>query len=90
MKEKSKLENFLFSEGNVYKVANFVFKLVCLYLIVAVVAFGYVIFRMIEQGGTTFQAVLNLLATSIPSLIFVFAAYGILVASVMIYEKLKK
>jgi lipopolysaccharide export LptBFGC system permease protein LptF len=89
MKEKSKLAGFLYSEGNVYKVARFVFSLVCFYLIVAIVAFGYGIARMIEHG-TTFEAVLRLLSASIPTLIVVFAVYGILVASVMIYEKVKK
>jgi hypothetical protein len=89
MKEKSKLAGFLYSEENVYKVARFVFSLVCLYLIVALVGFGYGISLMIEHG-TTFYAVLTLLATSIPQLIYVFAAYGILVVSVMIYEKMKK
>ncbi|MDR2167953.1 MAG: hypothetical protein LBE35_08920 [Clostridiales bacterium] len=89
MKEKTKLEKFLYSEGNVYKVARFVFGLVCLYLLVALVAFGYGITQMIEHG-TTFQAVLGLLSTSIPTLIVVFAIYGILIASIMVYEKLKK
>jgi hypothetical protein len=86
MKEKSKLARYLYSEGNVHKVARFVFGLVCLYLIVAIVAFGYGISRIIEYG-TTFEAVLGLLSASIPTLIVVFAVYGILVASVMNHEK---
>jgi lipopolysaccharide export LptBFGC system permease protein LptF len=89
MKEKSKLANYLYSEGNVYKVSRFVFGLVCFYLIVALVAFGYGIGQMI-QHGTTFEAVLRLLSASIPTLIVVFAIYGVLVVSVMIYEKMKK
>jgi hypothetical protein len=89
MKEKSKLAHFLYSEGNVYKVARFVFALVCLYLIVAVISFGYGIVRIIEYG-TTFEAVLRLLSASIPTLIVVFAVYGILMVSVMIFEKVKK
>jgi CDP-diglyceride synthetase len=89
MKEKSKLARYLYSEGNVHKVARFVFGLVCFYLIVAIVAFGYGVSQMIEYG-TTFQAVLGLLSASIPTLIVVFAVYGILVASVMNYVKKEK
>jgi hypothetical protein len=86
MKEKSKLARYLYSEGNVHKVARFVFGLVCFYLIVAIVAFGYGISQIIEYG-TTFEAILRLLSASIPTLIVVFAVYGILVASIMNYSK---
>ena len=89
MKEKSKLARFLYSEENVYKVTRFVFSLVCFYLIVALVALVYGIIQIIEYG-TSLRAILSLLATSTSTLIVVFAVYGILVASVMIYEKVKK
>ena len=87
MNKKSRLENFLYSRENVYKVTRFVFMLVSFYLLVALVAFVYGFVRIIEHG-TTFGAILSLLASSIPTLIVVFAVYGILIVGVLIYEKM--
>ena len=49
--------------------------------VVALVAFVYGVIRIIEHG-TTFGAILSLLASSIPTLIVVFAVYGILIVGV--------